>query len=129
MQKASEQGAVARSTQPSRQRLRDIARLWISSLRAFYSGDGPNINLTDPVMGNLQSDGKRKHRKSKDSGAILDETAAGTLTEKINKSLERLDAAPENVKVSFEKVHTPAKRPAPKPPKAAPKVSLFGIKK
>lgn len=128
MNKASEQGAVARSTQHSRQRLRDIARLWISSLRALYSGDAPNINVTDPVMGNLQSDGKRKHRKFKDSGAILEDPAGGTPTDKISKSWECLDSAPANVKISFEKVHTPSKRPAPKPPKFAPKVSLFAVR-
>ena len=127
MNKGLEQGADARSVHPSRQRLREIARLWISSLRAFYAGDAENpLSLSEPVMGNLQSDGKKKHRKSKDSATILEDSSIST--EKINKSFEHLDCTSSNVKISFEKVHTPAKRPAPKPPKVTPKVGLFRSK-
>lgn len=119
------QGAVANSARPvSRRNLRDFARLWINSLRAYYyTGDAVSnsLNLSEPTMGNLQSDGKKKTKKNRESAA--QPTGTPTSSDKINDqatnkssdSLNNLDD--RSIQVSFEKVHTPAKRHAPPPPK------------
>ncbi|XP_043267190.1 uncharacterized protein [Venturia canescens] len=118
------QGAVANSARPvSRRNLRDFARLWINSLRAYYyTGDAVSnsLNSPEPAMGNLQSDGKKKTKKNRDSAPLTGTPTSGNKTsdQTINKSsnsLNNLDDKP--IKVSFEKVHTPAKRHAPPPPK------------
>lgn len=80
------EGAAATSTRLTRPKLRDFARLCISTLRAFYVGNigaaftaaAPASPATacggahgaaprDPAMGNLQSDVKKK-KKGKRSG-------------------------------------------------------------
>ncbi|XP_034950625.1 formin-2 [Chelonus insularis] len=150
------EGAVA-TTRPSRKNLREFARYWINSfrVRAYFTRDdrnrecsnvgrytpaeyqedskqndeelsnknittasaasvycspdasaGSQPDSTDTVMGNLQSDGKKRHKK------------------------QNADVEPQHqAHATFERVHTPGKRPAPPPPKipaipqAAPVIS------
>lgn len=79
-------GAAAESPRLSRPKLRDIARLWINTFRAFYAGDvgvapvataapatasGEAASLAGQgvsgvaAMGNLQSDAKKKGKKGR----------------------------------------------------------------
>ncbi|XP_015600677.1 formin-2 [Cephus cinctus] len=114
MELEDEEGAAANPARPARQKLRDIARFCINSLRAFYAGDAANdpVILSDPIMGNRQSDAKKRARKGKSGSST--EVEEKSSTSKHSKSLDSL--LDEPVGVSFEKVQTPGKRPAPKPP-------------
>ena len=116
------QSAVADAVRLSpRTNLRDLARNWINSLRAYYqSGDAaPNtLCLPETVMGNLQSDGKKKTKKGRNTAVSVSLPIVDDAQDQVHKarakSVNDLDEKP--IKVSFEKVQTPAKKHAPPPP-------------
>lgn len=78
------------------------------------------------TMGNIQSEGKKKPRKSKDADSILQDVA----TPKPHKTQTPVTISPvskfqdDAAKSSYEKSFTPSKRPAPKPPTALSQVSF-----
>ncbi|KAK2586047.1 hypothetical protein KPH14_012044 [Odynerus spinipes] len=125
--------AVATTARPWAPKLRDFSRRWIESLRALYVGEaGPSVSTSTirTLMGNLQSDGKKKAKKARDvanatyPSAELPELPEYTITEarRFSKSFEDV-ASFEISRIkpsSQEKVQTPGKRQAPKPPVSTP---------
>lgn len=107
-----------------RPRLREIARLWISSLRAaIYAGDaGARLVVVAPDkskfdMGNLQSESKKRNKKNRSVESELDEHKINNDKQcgKFAKSNEQIGELRANV--AFEKVQNTAKRKQIIPPK------------
>ncbi|KAI4500520.1 hypothetical protein M0802_004482 [Mischocyttarus mexicanus] len=112
-------------------KLRDFSRRWIVSLRSLYGENAASsITTIRNLMGNLQSDGKKKGKKIKDNVNVtypnIDNPEFPEII-KIRKSSKSLDDVTCNYdigkigtqhyyKSSIEKLQTPAKRQAPKPP-------------
>ena len=151
------EGAAAASPRQIRPKLRDIARFCVNTFRAFYAGNvgaaftsvaaaaaapaaGPatasvypdglaahEASPRDPVMGNLQSEAKKKGKKSKGTGdgtastrgSIGDGLDDATDTGDDEETAETRETPAKNVeecqKAGPEK-RLPHKRQAPKPP-------------
>lgn len=85
-------------------------------------------------MGNLQSDGKKKQKKSRENAATRASTSTVDAIEdtvedqkkpdQIHKITDEQDESHESAKISFEKIQTPghSKRQAPQPPRPAPQL-------
>ncbi|XP_047367963.1 formin-2-like isoform X2 [Vespa velutina] len=124
------QDAVAAQARPWAPKLRDFSRRWIESLRALYGENGASsVSTIRNLMGNLQSDGKKKGKKVRDAANVtypsVDVPEFSEITKiegrKNSKSLEdvasfEIGKSAHIYKSSIEKLQTPAKRQAPKPP-------------
>ncbi|XP_043488934.1 formin-2-like [Polistes fuscatus] len=123
--------AVAAQARPWAPKLRDFSRRWIESLRSLYGENAASsVTTIRNLMGNLQSDGKKKGKKVKDNANVtypnIDNPEFPEIinVRKSSKSLEDVTSydigKTTNIqyfhKSSIEKLQTPVKRQAPKPP-------------
>lgn len=126
--------AVA-TTRPLRRNLRDIARFWLHNLRerTYFSRDERARAITnnerdvqrnfvskyqghlDDIIVGLSSDNLSNVPIQSSQGCC--EPDMGNLQSDGKKRSKKQGAVEPAVRVTFEKVHTPAKRQAPPPPK------------
>ncbi|CAG5108787.1 Similar to capu: Protein cappuccino (Drosophila melanogaster) [Cotesia congregata] len=139
------EGAAASVVLPLRRNFRDIARLWIFSLRtkSFLTRDDSEDeppagrsgrSLLSRIRGDVGSyvveglNGQSSPAINDTAKSTADYSAMGNHQSDGKKRQKKQNVGPENhVPVSFEKVHTPGKRPAPQPPKSrqAPGISTI----
>ncbi|XP_044578585.1 protein diaphanous homolog 1-like isoform X1 [Cotesia glomerata] len=130
------EGAAASVVRPLRRNFRDIARLWIFSLRtkSFLTrddseedppADRSGRSLLSRIRGDVGNyvveglNGQSSPAINDTAKSTADYTAMGNHQSDGKKRQKKQNVGPEtNVPVSFEKVHTPGKRPAPQPPKS-----------